>query len=51
MGANVTANCVDPGMVKTRLNRDREGFLTGMFTAQAQSSDQGCIGLSVQSSS
>ncbi|RWW02726.1 hypothetical protein GW17_00034169 [Ensete ventricosum] len=29
MGANVTANCVHPGVVRTRLNRDREGFVTG----------------------
>lgn len=29
MGANVTANCVHPGIVRTRLTRDREGFLTG----------------------
>lgn len=29
MGANVTANCVHPGIVRTRLTRDREGFVTG----------------------
>uniref|UniRef100_A0A7N0UJP8 Uncharacterized protein n=1 Tax=Kalanchoe fedtschenkoi TaxID=63787 RepID=A0A7N0UJP8_KALFE len=29
MKANVTANCVDPGIVRTRLTRDREGFITG----------------------
>ncbi|WOL10596.1 short-chain dehydrogenase TIC 32, chloroplastic-like isoform X1 [Canna indica] len=27
MDANVTANCVHPGVVPTRLNRDREGFI------------------------
>ncbi|WOL10850.1 short-chain dehydrogenase TIC 32, chloroplastic [Canna indica] len=27
MDANVTANCVHPGVVRTRLNRDREGFI------------------------
>ncbi|XP_020683901.1 short-chain dehydrogenase TIC 32, chloroplastic isoform X2 [Dendrobium catenatum] len=30
MGANVTANCVHPGIVRTRLIRDREGFLTDL---------------------
>ncbi|KAK8957766.1 hypothetical protein KSP39_PZI001452 [Platanthera zijinensis] len=30
MGANVTANCVHPGIVRTRLTRDREGFLTDL---------------------
>ncbi|KAL6847534.1 hypothetical protein ACP4OV_022560 [Aristida adscensionis] len=30
MGANVTANCVHPGIVRTRLNRDREGLLTDL---------------------
>jgi len=29
MGANVTVNCVHPGIVRTRLNRDRDGVLTG----------------------
>ncbi|PKA53461.1 Short-chain dehydrogenase TIC 32, chloroplastic [Apostasia shenzhenica] len=35
MSANVTANCVHPGVVRTRLTRDREGFLTDLafFTA------------------
>ena len=28
-GANVTVNCVHPGIVRTRLNRDRDGILTG----------------------
>ncbi|OAY78795.1 Short-chain dehydrogenase TIC 32, chloroplastic, partial [Ananas comosus] len=28
--ANVTANCVHPGIVRTRLTRDREGFVTGV---------------------
>uniref|UniRef100_A0ACD5TTE3 Uncharacterized protein n=1 Tax=Avena sativa TaxID=4498 RepID=A0ACD5TTE3_AVESA len=28
MGADVTVNCVHPGIVRTRLNRDREGILT-----------------------
>ncbi|KAK8934284.1 hypothetical protein KSP39_PZI015013 [Platanthera zijinensis] len=27
MGVNVTVNCVDPGIARTRLNRDREGFV------------------------
>ncbi|XP_020594197.1 short-chain dehydrogenase TIC 32, chloroplastic-like, partial [Phalaenopsis equestris] len=27
MGVNVTANSVDPGIARTRLNRDREGFV------------------------
>lgn len=30
LGANVTANCVHPGIVRTRLTRDREGFLTDL---------------------
>ncbi|KAF3321355.1 NAD(P)-binding Rossmann-fold superfamily protein [Carex littledalei] len=30
MGANVTANCVHPGIVRTRLTRDREGFITDL---------------------
>ncbi|CAA7391903.1 unnamed protein product [Spirodela intermedia] len=30
MGANVTANCVHPGVVRTRLTRDREGFSTDL---------------------
>nr|GLL27543.1 short-chain dehydrogenase TIC 32, chloroplastic-like [Ipomoea trifida] len=30
MEANVTVNCVHPGVVKTRLNREREGFLTDL---------------------
>ncbi|KAJ3690350.1 hypothetical protein LUZ61_019514 [Rhynchospora tenuis] len=30
MGANVTANCVHPGIVRTRLTRDREGFVTDL---------------------
>ncbi|CAL4937292.1 unnamed protein product [Urochloa decumbens] len=29
-GANVTVNCVHPGIVRTRLNRDREGVLTDL---------------------
>lgn len=29
MKANVTVNCVHPGVVKTNLNREREGFVTG----------------------
>ncbi|KAJ3691174.1 hypothetical protein LUZ61_020338 [Rhynchospora tenuis] len=28
MNANVTANCVHPGIVRTRLTRDREGLIT-----------------------
>ncbi|KAJ3672461.1 hypothetical protein LUZ60_007182 [Juncus effusus] len=30
MKANVTANCVHPGIVRTRLTRDREGVITDM---------------------
>lgn len=30
MEANVTVNCVHPGIVRTRLTRDREGFLTDL---------------------
>uniref|UniRef100_A0A7C8YDI0 Protochlorophyllide reductase n=1 Tax=Opuntia streptacantha TaxID=393608 RepID=A0A7C8YDI0_OPUST len=30
MKANVTVNCVHPGVVRTRLNRDREGFVTDL---------------------
>jgi NAD(P)-dependent dehydrogenase (short-subunit alcohol dehydrogenase family) len=30
MDANVTANCVHPGIVKTRLTRDREGVVTDL---------------------
>ena len=30
MEANVTANCVHPGIVRTRLTRDREGLITGL---------------------
>ncbi|RWR87625.1 short-chain dehydrogenase TIC 32, chloroplastic-like protein [Cinnamomum micranthum f. kanehirae] len=30
MEANVTINCVHPGIVRTRLTRDREGFLTDL---------------------
>ncbi|KAG2543991.1 hypothetical protein PVAP13_9NG783900 [Panicum virgatum] len=29
-GANVTVNCVHPGIVRTRLNRDRDGILTDL---------------------
>jgi len=29
MNANVTANCVHPGIVRTRLIRDRDGLVTG----------------------
>jgi NAD(P)-dependent dehydrogenase (short-subunit alcohol dehydrogenase family) len=28
MNANVTANCVHPGIVRTRLIRDRDGLVT-----------------------
>lgn len=31
MEANVTANCVHPGIVRTRLTRDREGLITGHY--------------------
>ncbi|XP_043715661.1 short-chain dehydrogenase TIC 32 A, chloroplastic-like [Telopea speciosissima] len=31
LGANVTANCVHPGIVRTRLTRDREGFITDLM--------------------
>ncbi|CAJ2676392.1 unnamed protein product [Trifolium pratense] len=30
MDANVTVNCVHPGVVRTRLTREREGFLTDL---------------------
>ncbi|THU55102.1 hypothetical protein C4D60_Mb11t03040 [Musa balbisiana] len=30
MDANVTANCVHPGIVRTRLTRDREGLVTDL---------------------
>ncbi|KAF0916174.1 hypothetical protein E2562_000767 [Oryza meyeriana var. granulata] len=30
MGANVTVNCVHPGIVRTRLNRDRDGLVTDL---------------------
>ncbi|KAI4996172.1 hypothetical protein ZWY2020_046438 [Hordeum vulgare] len=30
MGADVTVNCVHPGIVRTRLNRDREGLITDL---------------------
>lgn len=30
MDANVTANCVHPGIVRTRLTRDREGIVTDL---------------------
>ncbi|KAL2527754.1 NAD(P)-binding Rossmann-fold superfamily protein [Abeliophyllum distichum] len=30
MNANVTVNCVHPGIVRTRLTRDREGFITDL---------------------
>ncbi|XP_076957499.1 short-chain dehydrogenase TIC 32 B, chloroplastic-like [Bidens hawaiensis] len=30
MEANVTVNCVHPGIVRTRLTRDREGFVTDL---------------------
>lgn len=30
MGANVTVNCVHPGIVRTQLTREREGFLTDL---------------------
>lgn len=29
MEANVTVNCVHPGIVRTRLTREREGLATG----------------------
>ncbi|XP_038876602.1 short-chain dehydrogenase TIC 32 A, chloroplastic-like isoform X2 [Benincasa hispida] len=31
MKANVTVNCVHPGVVRTNLNRDREGFITDLI--------------------
>ncbi|KAG9455480.1 hypothetical protein H6P81_008384 [Aristolochia fimbriata] len=31
MKANVTINCVHPGVVRTRLTREREGFLTDLI--------------------
>ncbi|GER44858.1 NAD(P)-binding Rossmann-fold superfamily protein [Striga asiatica] len=30
MGANVTVNCVHPGIVRTKLTRDREGLITDL---------------------
>jgi hypothetical protein len=30
MGADITVNCVHPGIVRTRLNRDREGIVTDL---------------------
>uniref|UniRef100_M8C647 Retinol dehydrogenase 14 n=1 Tax=Aegilops tauschii TaxID=37682 RepID=M8C647_AEGTA len=30
MGADVTVNCVHPGIVRTRLNREREGLVTDL---------------------
>lgn len=33
MEANVTVNCVHPGIVRTRLTRDREGFITGILSS------------------
>ncbi|XP_010267526.1 PREDICTED: short-chain dehydrogenase TIC 32, chloroplastic-like [Nelumbo nucifera] len=30
MGVNVTVNCVHPGIVRTRLTRDREGLITDL---------------------
>lgn len=30
METNVTVNCVHPGIVRTRLTREREGFATGV---------------------
>lgn len=30
MGGNVSVNCVHPGIVRTRLTRDREGFVTDL---------------------
>ncbi|KAF8049091.1 hypothetical protein N665_2295s0001 [Sinapis alba] len=30
MDANVTANCVHPGIVRTRLTRDRDGLITDL---------------------
>lgn len=31
MEANVTVNCVHPGIVRTRLTREREGLVTGFY--------------------
>ncbi|XP_020114892.1 short-chain dehydrogenase TIC 32, chloroplastic-like [Ananas comosus] len=31
MGANVTANCVHPGIVRTGLTRDHDGFITDLL--------------------
>lgn len=35
VGANVTANSLHPGVVKTNITRDRGGFLTGVLLAVA----------------
>ncbi|TYK11434.1 short-chain dehydrogenase TIC 32 [Cucumis melo var. makuwa] len=38
MKANVTVNCVHPGVVRTNLNRDREGFLKDLIFFMASKS-------------
>ncbi|CAK9321428.1 unnamed protein product [Citrullus colocynthis] len=39
MKANVTVNCVHPGVVRTNLNRDREGFITDLIFYMASKSE------------
>uniref|UniRef100_A0A0A0L3R1 Short-chain dehydrogenase n=1 Tax=Cucumis sativus TaxID=3659 RepID=A0A0A0L3R1_CUCSA len=38
MKANVTVNCVHPGVVRTNLNRDREGFIKDLIFFMASKS-------------
>lgn len=38
MKANVTVNCVHPGVVRTNLNRDGEGFITDLIFYMASKS-------------
>lgn len=37
MDANVTVNCVHPGIVRTRLTRETEGIVTGWIHSQTDS--------------
>ncbi|XP_026663116.1 short-chain dehydrogenase TIC 32 B, chloroplastic-like isoform X1 [Phoenix dactylifera] len=40
MDANVTVNCVHPGVVRTGLTRDREGFVTGNYACNNESREE-----------
>jgi retinol dehydrogenase 12 len=40
MDANVTANCVHPGIVRTRLIRDRDGLITSNKSSSLLSASQ-----------